>query len=392
MMLCIVQLVACKPVAESAKSKSILMDSAYLQSQYFDYYTIGVTSVFIEDNKAYITTTDGVEIYDIRNPSKPQKLGSLACPIANDIKVVGDYGFVVGGRMHEADGYFKILDISSPKNIKLMGEEKLSHGSVGLEVTGNYAYVSGLDAGLFIVDVSKKSAPKLARTFEFPRRDNPKPIAKVGRAIAKLRKREQPKKFPFQLGRTWYTDLKGDFLYVNDENTGLHILDISNPQKPKPLGEFIHKYMEGTNNLANDAFNDITVINNIGYVTLDNGGLVIVDVKNKNRPTQLSHFNPWEKYDWGSSPGHMVKVEVLDNIAYVAAGKEGVYLIDVKNPRRPSLIEKIAVRDDVGVSWGVYIKNDLVFVTYIAADPGGKRKGKVLKGGWEIFKVVGRRP
>jgi hypothetical protein len=387
-----VQLVACKPVSNTAHSKSIHFESAYLRSQYFNYYTIGVTSVYVKNYKAYITTTDGVEIYDIRNPRNPRKLGSFASPVANDIKVVGEYGFIVGGRMHEADGYFKILNISAPNNIRVTGKKKLSHGSVGLEVSGNYAYVSGLDAGLFIVDVSKKSAPKLVRTIEFPRRDNPKPIAKLGRAIAKIRKREQPKKFPFQLGRTWYTDLKGNLLYVNDENTGLHILDISDRKNPKPLGEFIHKFMEGTNNLAHDAFNDITVKNNIGYVTLDNGGLVIVDVKNKNRPTQLSHFNPWKKYDWGSSPGHMVKVEVLDNIAYVAAGKEGLYLIDVKNPRKPSLIEKIAVRDDVGVSWGVYIKNDLVFVTYIAADPGGKRKGKVLKGGWEIFKVVGRRP
>ena len=202
MVLCIVLLVACKPVSNSAPSKSILMDSAYLQSQYFNYYTIGVSSVFVRNYIAYITTTDGIEIYDIRNPNRPLKLGSFASPVANDIKVVGDYGFVVGGRMHEADGYFKTFNISSPNNIKLMGKKKLSHGSVGLEVSGNYAYVSGLDAGLFIVDVSKKSAPKLVRTFEFPRRDNPKPIAKLGRAIAKIRKREQPKKFPFQLGRT----------------------------------------------------------------------------------------------------------------------------------------------------------------------------------------------
>jgi hypothetical protein len=390
--LCIVLLVACVQTPESAHSKPHRSDSDYLQSLYFGYHTMAVTSVFVKNEIAYITTTDGIEIYDIRNPKTPRRLGSFASQAASDIKVVREFAFVCGGLMHEPKGYFKVFNISSPNNIKLMGETSLAHGSVGLEVAGNYAYVSGLDSGLFIIDISKKGSPKLVRTVKFPRLDNPHPLAKLSRFVDKARKKEQPKKFPFQMGRTWYTDIKGDYIYVNDENTGLHILDISNPKNPRKVGEIIHKFMKGTKNLAQDAFNDIVVKKDIGYITLDNGGMLIVDLKHKNRPAVLSHYNPWKNYEWQTSPGHMVKLVVRSDIAYVAAGKDGLHIIDVKNPKKPSLLEKIAIPENIGVSWGIYAGDGLIYVNYFAADPGGKRRGQVLKGGWEIFKIVDRRP
>ena len=287
-------------------------DSARLKSEYFEYHPFGVASVVTENDRAYVSATDGVRIYDIKRPKRPQLLGFYKSEAANDIKVEGNYAFVCGGLINKEKGYLKILDISSPARIKLAGEALLSHGSVGVEIAKNHAYVSGLGEGLFIIDVSNKNSPKLVRKANFPRVENPMAVAKI---VSRLKK--GPKKFPLKLGRTWWTHIEGNFLYANDENTGLHVLEISNPKNPIEIGSLIHEFMPKSTQLAVEAFNDIDVENNIGFITLDNGGMVIVDLQNKNHPIILYHYNPWKGYNWKTSPGHMIKIEVMGNLGYV---------------------------------------------------------------------------
>jgi len=357
--------------------------AAQIESVYFDYLPVGASGAFVENDLLYLSAPDGIRIYDAKTPSRPKELGYYRMKAVNDIKVSGRYAIVSGGGMKSDEGFLAVFDVSSPSGIRQEGYLSLSHGCIGLELYGNYAYVSGLDAGLFIVDISDKSKPTLVNTLKFARYDNPKPLVKL---LSKLRDKT---KFPFKMGRTWWTEVKGNILYANDENVGLHILDVTDPRNPKELSTFIAERMPGSRNLSEDAFNDVCVVGDTGYFAVDNGGMLVLDVKDKSNPSLISHYDPWKGYKWKESPGHMVQVTVLNDTAYVTAGSQGLYLLDVKNPANPTLKEKYPVREDIGASWALCLKDNFLVVTYIAADPGGERsKKKQLRGGWEIFQLT----
>ncbi len=87
---------------------------------------------------------------------------------------------------------------------------------------------------------------------------------------------------------------------MNDENTGLYIsTDIDNPERMhilcriEPFEEF-HRISD---DVHQDAFNDIDVEDQIGYVALDNGGMLIIDLSNVDNPELISHYDPWKEYD-----------------------------------------------------------------------------------------------
>ena len=355
-----------------------------LNSLYLEYVPRGVLGIDVRDEGAYVLTGEELRVYDITHASKPRQLVRYPLPVAaGDVKATGPYVVTVGGQMHEAVGYLIVLDVSNPETIRQVGKVDLPWGCVSVELKGNIAYVGGFDEGLFIVDLADKTKPRLVHNVRFPRFDNPKaslPIFSARRANTPESKLAH---FPWKMGRTWWSHIEDDLLYVCDESTGLHILDISDPIAPKELSQFIHELWEGTNNLAVDAFNDIDIVGNVAYVAIDNGGMVVVDVSSKEAPSLAAHYDPWKDFIWRNSPGHMVKIMVKDGVAYLTAGKEGLYLLDVTDPRNPTVLAKHhSVRSGKGVGWGLFVNERYIFVGYMSIDPA--TNDKRCQGAWEI--------
>ena len=111
-------------------------------------------------------------------------------------------------------------------------------------------------------------------------------------------------------GEALSVTVSNNIAYVADKESGLQIIDVSNPQNPFLLGSY------DTPGYALSVF----VSNNIAYVTDDYAGLLIIDVSNPQNPAFLGSY---DTPDWAES------VTVSNNIAYVAAWDAGLQIIDV---------------------------------------------------------------
>jgi polyhydroxybutyrate depolymerase len=356
-----------------------------LTSAYFEYIPgPGAAGISVQNGTAYVTTSDGVRIYDVSDSRKPSLLATYAAVTdAADIALVGQYAYLARGKMQSGVGHLTIVNINDPANPTHVGDVELPHGTVSVVVKDDYAYLGGYDAGVFVVDIRDRSSPQHVYTITFPRIDNPKQDEiPGGRALCALSSKRDA--FPCQLGRSWWLHIDGDLLYVNDENTGLHILELANAARPVEVAHLLYPLMEGQDNLTHDAYNDIAVEGERGYIAMDNGGILIIDLTDIRNPTPLYHYAPWEGYTWADSPGHMAQIASAEGIVFATAGEAGVVVLDARDPRAPSLRANYPLRSDVGASWGIFLDENTLYITYIAVDPGNSA---LERGGWEILKI-----
>ena len=120
-------------------------------------------------------------------------------------------------------------------------------------------------------------------------------------------------------GNAYDVTISDNFAYVakvDNSATGLTIIDINDPTKPKAIGK-----------LDTDGYSyGIAKSGNKTYVS-DNNKLKILDVSDPTTPLPLGTF------DIGSS---IYSIEVQDNFAYVASSS-GLKIVDVRNPGNPFL-------------------------------------------------------
>ncbi|NOX55770.1 MAG: hypothetical protein GXP27_15280 [Planctomycetes bacterium] len=144
------------------------------------------------------------------------------------------------------------------------------------------------------------------------------------------------------IGPCMAAQVVGERLYVIGRGR-LYVADVSEPAQPKLLGT-----LEGLGNTR-----QITVQDDIAYITSREHGVFIVDVRDPANPELLSRYDSIEV---------ATGVAVCGPVLFVACRLHGVELVDVGDPRRPRHLstvrtgeaQSVAVRDGfayVGV-WG----------------------------------------
>jgi len=113
----------------------------------------------------------------------------------------------------------------------------------------------------------------------------------------------------------------GNRLYVTGRGT-FHVLDISQPEKPVPLGT-----LSGLGNTR-----QLYIKDNIAYITARQDGLWLVDISNSKKPQLLSHYDTVEM---------ATGICVSGSLAFVATRQYGVEIIDVSNPRAPQHVSML---------------------------------------------------
>lgn len=125
----------------------------------------------------------------------------------------------------------------------------------------------------------------------------------------------------------------GNYLYRRAGNTGIAIVDISQPQRPQVVGIF-----------ANDlGVNDVYFSQSKAYIV--SGGtlssrsshyrdiLAIYDIHDPLHPTQLGRY----EYPTALLTG-MTRIMVAGTYAYVTDGQNQVFTLDVSNSAKPQLV------------------------------------------------------
>jgi hypothetical protein len=161
--------------------------------------------IVVEGDYAYQASWgNGLQIFDILNPSTPIYMGGAPIPSfpSYGVEVDGNYAYVAAG------GKMQIVDIINPfaPTITGMGYAICSN-AYDIDVQGIYAYVADGPA-LRIVDISNPTPPGLV----LPSITYPVP------------------------GNAWDVVVSGDYAYIAAHSGGIHIVNISDPLNPRVEG------------------------------------------------------------------------------------------------------------------------------------------------------------
>jgi len=237
---------------------------------------------------------------------------------AGKLLLVGDILYCSDGRKGlRALNPEQVIDVRTPN---AFGGASLEQGWVedvailnrGENGQKSYAYLAGGDRGLWIIDVTDRTAPE----------DIPYLDVAEGDVINRL------------LGYANAVSVYGDYAYVAYKTKGVQIFQISDPEHPTaltPMG------LDGETQ-------DLAIIDNRHlFVAAGSNGLRIIDVEQKVMANLVGSED---------TPGNAVGVTVVDNHAFIADSGSGLQIINVLDRQKPTLVASV---DTPGEARGVAV-------------------------------------
>jgi len=271
-----------------------------------------VWNVKAAGGKAYLAESPnfsdaGLRILDVSNPQNITSLGFASTPTFNvlSLDLEGDYAYLA----NDHNG-LTAVNVSNPASPQISGNINTPGSAYDVDVSGTYAYIADDAAGgLRIINISNPASPSEVGIYNTP-------------------------------GTARGVKVVGNYAYIADYEAGLRIVNVSNPANPVEVGS----YPTGDKTVGVD------VVGNTAYLADGQNGLVVLNVTNPVTPQLLDH------YDFAG--GNMVRVKVVDSIAFVAAEVYGVRMIDVSNPLD---ISAVGYYLTPGRCYGVDVVGSLVY-------------------------------
>ncbi|MBD2091003.1 DUF4347 domain-containing protein [Microcoleus sp. FACHB-1515] len=169
-------------------------------------------SVAVAGNYAYVAAhQSGLQVFDIRDPTNPQRVTTLDTTSAFGVAVAGNYAYIADG----TNG-LQIVNISNPLAPTIAGRLADPGFATGVAIAGGFAYVTSRDLppegdgtadGLYIINISNPESPSLVSRFNTAG-------ASIGVAV------------------------QGDYAYIADGNAGVEVVNIRDRQNPQSIGNF----------------------------------------------------------------------------------------------------------------------------------------------------------
>jgi len=268
--------------------------------------------------------------------------------IVSDVVASGNRAYVLHNvierkfpRPFPTDTYLTELDVTDPRRPKVLrtlGPEK--HAGEWMQLSGEYAYLSSIERGLRVVDLSLNSLKPVGQLrigtgsgavllrksvlyLAVPRRD-PKGVWTVDVSQPAKPKPIANAPLPHQAEGVF---VSGDYAYIADGHDGLYIINVSDPRHPKEAGHLEEPRMS----LAEDLWVTGTEV----YMA-DGNGLAIIDASDPTNPVMDTYIDdrPHQMNHWVE--GCMRSGDYL----YVAAASE-LRILDVSDPRNVSEVATI---------------------------------------------------
>lgn len=274
-----------------------------------------VVSVAVKDNIAFLADEiQGLIAVNIADKTNISVLGTYqdADESVYDVLIRDNHAFLAHGRAG-----FKIVDISDPTNMVAVGAYDDGGTIWSLFIDNNIVYSVDRTSGIEILDISD-----LANPVEISQYD----------------------------GHPFDVFVMENYAYIAAGiSAGLEIVnlkDIENPRKVAEIDEGIE-----------DAVG-IVVSGKYAYLATRDTGIKVIQISNPNRPKIVGQYK-----DLGSGRAWDVK---LDNrFLYVADEKDGVEILDISDPTNPKEIAQY-IDNEIGQSFSLMLEDELIFVADFA--------------------------
>ncbi|HUT82673.1 MAG TPA: hypothetical protein VMZ29_15870 [Candidatus Bathyarchaeia archaeon] len=276
---------------------------------------------------------ESLVVSDITDPFNPS--WQVAYGTDNFVTDIEFYGHLVFYTSYNTiyNRSLRFFDLEDP--FTLTGFEKCAWDcnlSLGLDVVGGFAYVAASTEGFYVLNITSKFVPMEVGYVNTP-------------------------------GNATDVIVDGGFAYLADGFGGVHVIDVRDPSNPTILSSI------DTPGYARKLVKQGRTL----FVADGDGGVQIFDVYDPNHITFVADVTaiPYT-YDvalfdenlvvgtqdgvytisigyitnfansWYPNPIMFPKVwdvRVINDIAYIAGGTDGVYVVDVSNPQQPILLD-----------------------------------------------------
>jgi len=247
-------------------------------------------AVDVKGNYAYIGNGPTFQVLDISNPSSPKLVGEyLTDGYVADIHVRNSIAFV-------ATGSLLILDVSIPQAPRKLSETSVSIGIAKVAVVDSFAYVGG-QGGVFVIEVTDLASPRVRGRY-FP----------GGDFVDCLEARQ------------------GYIYYGSFEFSGLEVIDARNPDTLRTTDGIFGGAV--TAGFLSDTLLFLGVVQ-----SSQNYPLQVFSVSRPDTAILLGKVNI------GYSIGSLT---ASGSTAFVANDSGQVYVVDVSDPRTPTIRTRCA--------------------------------------------------
>ena len=308
----------------------------------------GAYGVALAGTTAYIAAGD-IEIADISDPASPRYAGFITPSLYNlvyDVQIEGHFAYLAESDRTD-DGEIRILDISDSAHPAVLSRTSTHGCATKIALAGDHAFIvnryftTSADSGLAIVDIADRHNPALINLYATYARVIDIAVsgsyayapARAGLFVLDVSDPQNPFQSGFCPLPYFGTSISISGQYAFLVYGGhLMIVDIEQPSSPKYVGECSMS--------VNSSYYwdwDVFTVGGLAYLTVGNSGLRIIDVS-----------DPLHPYEIGSSfQGKTCRgIAVQDHFAYVGwqeevvsrPPKSGLFVFDVTFPRTPQLI------------------------------------------------------
>ena len=324
------------------------------------------SDIIVKGGYAYVVETlGGLNIVDVTNPANPKiaKVIPFESHTAG-FAVAGNYAYL--GRIisteSNSQGYsqtsvFEIIDISAPASASIMSSVEIPTDIRDIDVKDKYAYVIGsFPYRLSVIDISSPGSPVMLKVEEsiVGGADLQKIVvdnrhAFLADGISGLRildinnpsKPKHLKDLDLQ-GRAFNLYKSGNELYVGVEKKYFNLADVSNPEEPKQI------YTES----FTSSYEYTSIVIDNKRLFFNAGGARIYDISNPKNPVKLN-----------KNPVEADSIQVQGNYLYSTIGEIGLLVYDLSDITSPKLLSKtsfpMGIPRDLSVDgkWAAGISN-----------------------------------
>ncbi|MGH8103095.1 MAG: LVIVD repeat-containing protein, partial [bacterium] len=295
-------------------------------------------AVAVAGSYAYVADGDsGLRVVDIHDKQHPLEVGSVALPNwAEDVVLDGRYAYVAAG-----GAGIRVVDITQPQAPKEVSFSHVGRWAQDLAMVGHFVYVADDTAGLGIHDLSSTDSPDEVNRLKFDSAitcvaaSGTKVFAseeKYGRVhILDARDPANPREIGILTTGGWMSEVAAlvaeeNLLFAADLESGIRIFDVSNAASPVEVGYRMGTYsplalaLDGEAGLVFDGGGELHVFKASGWVGLESAGT----------------YETWTQIG---------DLKAESNRLYVANRREGLRVLDVKDPVHPRQIARYLYDD-----------------------------------------------
>jgi len=311
----------------------------------------------VSDNYLYITSSNGLFIYNITDPYNPVELNCLSDFDGFQITVFEDRLFVIESEWFPTDNKFNlsIFDISNPIAPLFLGEcffEEANTYIQNMVVSNFFVYVATYEK-IYAINITNQNSPELTGSIEVSFQSNHKKLAlssndqhlnsgvifcadyQQGLMIYNFSLPANPYLFSkystgYQAKSLYSVD---DFVYLCNTKdysappSTFDIISIKDPFNPALVGRY-H---------STGSIRDVVVHQNLAFLALanepNNHSLEIIDVSNKEEPLLVGYYNGTANLD-----SQRIDYDAARKLIYLADDYDGFSIISVANYTQPDLI------------------------------------------------------